>query len=103
MSTHGVPRTAKGKVALLGGVCPCAQSRRGTGLAPLALVMLLGGCGGDRGEEAPAIPAVEYRRFVAVQVAGLADSAGARASALSVLQSFAKRVHARGAEAAWPA
>lgn len=77
MSTHGVPRTAKGKVALLGGVCPCAQSRRGAGLALLALVMLLGACGGDRGEEAPVIPSVEYRRFVAIQVAGLADSAGA--------------------------
>ena len=78
MSTHGVPRTAKCKVAPKGAGCRCAESRRRVGLALVAGVILLGACGGDAGEDATAIPAVAYRRFVAVQVASLPDSAAAQ-------------------------
>jgi hypothetical protein len=44
----------------------------------VAGVILLGACGRDAGEDATEIPAVAYRRFVAVQVASLPDSAAAQ-------------------------
>lgn len=79
MSTRGQPRTAAFKVAPREGSRRCAESRRYEALALLAAVILLGACA-DRGapaEQPAETPELAYRRFVAVQVASLADSAAA--------------------------
>ncbi len=76
VSLQSMSGTAGTKVAPGGGVRRCAESRRAASLALAAAVMLLGGCGGDRAVE-DAGPRIEYRRFVAVEVASRPDSAAA--------------------------
>lgn len=78
MSTHGVSPNARCNLPSGRGRCRCAESPRGVGLALAAAVILLGGCGPDAGKGVPAVPEVEYRRFVAVQVTSHADSASAQ-------------------------
>src|SRR5690606_34732854 len=77
MSTHGVSPNAKCNLPYRRVRCRCAESRPGAGLALAFAVILLGGCGGDAGDEEPEVPGVEYRRFVAVQVTSRPDSATA--------------------------
>lgn len=78
MSIGLVPRTGTPKVATGGLPRRCAVSPAPLGLALAAAVILLGGCERDDDSAGPETPPIEYRRFVAVEVASLPDSLAAQ-------------------------